>query len=56
MESLAYILFYFAKGSLPWQGIKCKTNLQRNSKISQMKISMSPEEIFKGTPSKILND
>ena len=54
--SLSYIILYFYNGILPWQGIKCKTNLERNSKISQMKISMSPEEIFKGTPSKILND
>lgn len=50
MESLGYTLVYFARGSLPWQGIKATTEDEQDRKIGQMKERMSGEEICEGLP------
>ncbi|KAH8743542.1 hypothetical protein F5883DRAFT_592703 [Diaporthe sp. PMI_573] len=50
MESLGYMLVYFARGSLPWEGLKARTMDELNDKIGQMKESMSSEEICRGLP------
>ena len=50
MESLAYILFYFAKGSLPWQGIKAKNLKEKYDKIMEIKISTSINIMGKDCP------
>jgi len=52
--SLSYIMLYFCKGSLPWQGIKCQTMEEKNSQVLMKKLSLSAEEIFSGAPSELL--
>ena len=37
LESLIYIIIYFIKGELPWQGIKYKTKSEKYSKIFEIK-------------------
>lgn len=50
LESIAYMLIRFMKGSLPWQGLKMKNVEERNEKITQMKIQTQPEVLCEGIP------
>ena len=52
MEALGYILIYFLKGTLPWQGLRAKNKEQKYEQISEMKLSTPVEELCKGTPGK----
>ncbi|KJH48802.1 kinase domain protein [Dictyocaulus viviparus] len=51
MESLGYVLMYFNRGTLPWQGLKAATKKQKYEKISEKKMSTSVEILCKGFPS-----
>lgn len=44
VESLGYVLMYFLRGSLPWQGLKAATKKQKYEKISEKKMS-TPIEV-----------
>jgi casein kinase 1 alpha len=50
MESLGYVLMYFNRGSLPWQGLKANTKKQKYEKISEKKMSTPVEVLCKGFP------
>ena len=50
IEALGYILVYFMKGSLPWQGLKAKTTEEKYQKIKEKKISISLGELCRGLP------
>lgn len=54
MESLGYVLMYFLRGSLPWQGLKAATKRQKYERISEKKMSTPIEELTKGFPCKCL--
>jgi casein kinase 1 delta/casein kinase I family protein HRR25 len=45
LESLGYIMIYFARGPLPWQGLKAATEDERNELIRDEKIKISVEEL-----------
>ena len=53
LESLGYMLLFFLKGSLPWQGIcdKEDTRDERHKKIRLVKIHTSPKKLCQGLPS-----
>jgi serine/threonine protein kinase len=50
LESIGYVLIYFLKEKLPWQGIKCKKDEDHYTKIFQKKSSTSSAELCKGLP------
>ena len=50
LESLGYVLMYFIRGSLPWQGLQATTKRQKYERILQRKVSTSLELLCDGTP------
>ena len=50
MESLGYVLMYFLRGNLPWQGLKLLKGDDRNKKIYEVKKDTSAEELCAGYP------
>eukprot|EP00053_Salpingoeca_punica_P006505 m.61439 g.61439 ORF g.61439 m.61439 type:complete len:433 (-) comp13723_c0_seq1:657-1955(-) len=51
LESLGYVLMYFNRGSLPWQGLRAVTKKQKYEKISERKMSTPVDVLCKGFPS-----
>eukprot|EP01135_Chromosphaera_perkinsii_P008673 Nk52_evm6s1444 gene=Nk52_evmTU6s1444 len=51
LESLGYIMMYFNRGSLPWQGLKAATRKQKYERISEKKMNTPLSELCKNFPS-----
>lgn len=47
MESLAFVLLYFIRGSLPWQGLVARTKEEKYEKICKKKQTVSLESLCK---------
>ena len=50
LEAIGYVLMYFLRGSLPWQGLKVDRKEDRYKKIYEKKKATSPEELCSGFP------
>merc|ERR1712137_546754 len=50
LESLGYVLMYFLRGSLPWQGLKAHSKKQKYERILEKKMATSPELLCRGFP------
>ncbi|KAG0168219.1 serine/threonine protein kinase [Apophysomyces sp. BC1015] len=50
LESLGYMLVYFSKGSLPWQGLKATTKQKKYDRIMEKKMTVSPDVLCRGLP------
>ncbi|KNZ62131.1 uncharacterized protein VP01_130g9 [Puccinia sorghi] len=50
LASVGYMLVYFMRGSLPWQGLKGETKQHRHEKIRALKESMPVDVLCQGLP------
>lgn len=50
LESLGYVLIYFCRGTLPWQGLKAATKRQKYDRILERKLAIPTEVLAKGLP------
>lgn len=54
LESLGYVLIYFCRGSLPWQGLKAATKRQKYDRIMEKKMTIPNDVLTKGLPGEFL--
>ncbi|EHL01297.1 putative Casein kinase I like protein hhp1 [Glarea lozoyensis 74030] len=50
MESLGYVMLYFCRGSLPWQGLKAATKKQKYDRIMEKKMTTPTDVLCRGFP------
>ena len=50
LESIGYVLMYFLRGNLPWQGLKVRSKEDRYKKILEKKRETSSEDLCKDFP------
>lgn len=50
IESLAYMLVYFCRGSLPWQGLKAQTKKQKYDRIMEKKMTITADVLTRNLP------
>jgi len=55
LEAIGYVLMYFLRGRLPWQGIPVKNKEERYRKIMEKKMATSAEELCQGFPPEFAN-
>lgn len=50
LEAVGYVIMYFIRGNLPWQGLKLKSKEDRYKKILEKKKEVSTEELCTNFP------
>ena len=53
LESVAYLIIYFIKGRLPWQGFRHINKEERNRRILETKKKISSQELCSGCPKEL---
>lgn len=53
LESVSYLLAYFVRGNLPWQGLKSPKKDARFERIRDVKLATSPQKLCEGYPSQL---
>ena len=54
IESIAFNLIYFARGKLPWQGVKTKNKKEKHKKIMESKLVHTPEILCSNLPEEFI--
>merc|ERR1712025_1131849 len=54
LEAVGYVLMYFNRGSLPWQGLKANSKKEKYEKIMEKKMSTPIEVLCKGYPTEFV--
>ena len=55
LESIAYMIIFFMRGKLPWQGVTGMKKMERYLKIYKMKKNVTPEDLCKSLPSQMVS-
>ncbi|EJD47039.1 kinase-like protein [Auricularia subglabra TFB-10046 SS5] len=50
LEALGHVLLYFLRGSLPWQGVRARTNQEKHEKVVQIKSQTQIRDLCVGFP------
>ena len=53
LESIGYVIMYFLRGSLPWQGLKVNSKEDKYEKIMEVKKATTAEELCAGFPKEL---
>lgn len=54
LEAIGYVLMYFNRGSLPWQGLKANSKKEKYEKIMEKKMSTPVEVLCKHFPTEFV--
>ena len=54
LEAVGYVLLYFLRGSLPWQGQKAKNKEERYKKILKVKMESSADDLCENFPEEFI--
>jgi len=54
LEAIGYVLMYFSRGSLPWQGLKANSKKEKYEKIMEKKMSTPVEVLCKHFPTEFV--
>jgi casein kinase 1 len=55
LEGIGYVLMYFLRGQLPWQGIDTRNREEKYKRIYQVKLNTPVEELCKGFPEEFIS-
>jgi serine/threonine protein kinase len=50
LEGIFYVVLYFFKGNLPWQGLRAVNKKDKYQKIMERKLNLSVEHLCRGAP------
>jgi len=50
LEAIGYVLMYFVRGQLPWQGLKSSTKKEKYERISDKKVTTPVESLCRNSP------
>ena len=54
MECLGFVLIYFLRGNLPWQGVKVVDKKAKYEMIKTKKTEMTLEDLCEGLPTEFI--
>ena len=54
LEGIGFVLMYFIRGSLPWQGLPAKNKKDKYEKIKQKKVQTPLEQLCQGHPDEFI--
>ena len=53
LEALGYMMVYFLRGKLPWQGLKARDTDEKDRLVMEKKKDLAPEELCLGLPPEV---